>query len=54
MFFTFRNRMAACTPDGIRFGPKALLGKEPTPRAGERIGQVLKAATDRASQGAEP
>jgi hypothetical protein len=54
MVFSFRNRLAACTPDGTRYGPKALLGKEPTPRAGERIGLALKAATERASRGAQP
>lgn len=50
MFFTLRHQFAAWTPDGTRFGPKALLGVPPTPGAAEKIGAALKEAGERAGR----
>jgi hypothetical protein len=44
MLFTFRNRLAAWTRDGTRFGSAALHGGEPTPGAAEKVGAALRAA----------
>jgi hypothetical protein len=48
MLFTFRNRIAAWTPDGARFG--TLLSMDPTPGAADRIGAALLAASTRSEQ----
>jgi hypothetical protein len=50
MLFTFRNRIAAWTPDGTRFGHETLLGMDPTPGAAEKIGAALLAASNRSGQ----
>ncbi|WP_435009494.1 hypothetical protein P12x_000748 [Tundrisphaera lichenicola] len=50
MFVAFRSQVAAWMPDGTRFGPShgpsALVEGPTTPDAAERIGQVLRAASD--------
>jgi hypothetical protein len=46
LFFSFRYQLAAWTPDGTRYGPKLLLGEQPTPGAAEKIGALIKAAWD--------
>ena len=44
MMFVSRRECAAWLPDGTMFGPRRLLGGEPTPGAGERIAAALKRA----------
>jgi hypothetical protein len=50
LFFTFRDRFAAWTPDGTRLGAKSLLGTQTTPGAADTIGARLQAAWDRAQR----
>jgi hypothetical protein len=44
MFFAFRHNLAAWMPDGTCSGPRALLGRSPTPGAEEKIGAALRDA----------
>ncbi len=42
MMFVSRREFAAWLPDGTMFGPRRLIGGEPTPGASERIAAALK------------
>ena len=44
MMFVSRHEFAAWLPDGTMFGPRRLIGGEPTPGASERIAAALKRA----------
>ena len=50
MFVAFRSQVAAWMPDGTRLGPSQgpspMIDGPATPGAAEKIGQVLKAASD--------
>jgi hypothetical protein len=45
MFISRRGRLAAWAPDGVRFGTPDLTGGPETPRALERLGEILRQAT---------
>jgi hypothetical protein len=45
MFIYRRGKLAAWTPDGVRYGPPELTGSLATPHALEGLGEVLRRAT---------
>lgn len=54
MFFAFRLGLAAWMPDGTCFGPRALLGRTPTPGADIKIGAALRDACNRGGRAGAP
>jgi hypothetical protein len=54
MFFAFRLGVAAWMPDGTCLGPRALLGRSPTPGADAKIGAALRDGGNRGGRASAP